>query len=116
MALEKESVVRARLDGVDDVASGFGKIGQSGAPQARRWPRGSPRLRGSSRTPSKTSSATFGHVVTAAGAINFAGAVAQAHQLEDAVARACVASHRSFRSVGEPIDDLSGDMNELPTG
>src|SRR5262249_45684668 len=115
MSLEKESVVRARLDGVDDVASGFNKIGQSGSAAGATLAKGVTSAAGAVKDAIQGVVSDLGHGVTAARAINFAGAVAQTHQFEDAVARVGVASRRSFQSVGEVVNELSTDINELPT-
>jgi hypothetical protein len=114
MSLEKEATVRARLDGVDEVASGFNKIGQSGSSAGATISKGFVSAGGAIKDAVQSVVSGLGHVVTAAGAINFAGAVAQTHQLEDSVARVAVASRRGFQSVGEVVNDLSSDINELP--
>jgi hypothetical protein len=114
MSLEKEATVRARLDGVDEVASGFNRIGQSGSSASSTIGGGFKAAGGAIKDAVQGVISDLGHVVTAAGAINFAGAVAQAHQFEDVVARMGAASRTSFRSVGEVVNDLSTEMNELP--
>lgn len=110
----KESVVKARLDGVDDVTGGFQKIGRSaeeaGGKVGKGW-----KDAGAAIRDSVTGVVTdIAHVVNAATAINFAGSVAQVHQLEDSVARMAVATDRGFDAVKSSVNALSTDINELP--
>lgn len=114
MSVEKEATVRARLEGVDEVSRGFQKIGSSASDAGSTVEKGFKSAGGAIKDAVNGVVSDIGHVVTAAGAISFAGAIQGVHQFEESVARLGVGSGRSIQSVKDGVNELSAKINELP--
>lgn len=111
---DKEATVKARLDGVDEVARDFGRIKSAAADASSGVGKGWRDAGGAVRDAVQGVLNDVAHVVTAAASINFAASVSQVHQLEAATDRMGVASKRSIESVKDSVNQLSTKINELP--
>jgi hypothetical protein len=92
MSLQKDARITVGVDGAAETARALGAISDS--------------VQGIA--------SDIGHVVTAAGAISFAGAISQVHALEETVTRVAVAGRHSVGEVQAGVNELARGIGELP--
>lgn len=114
MSTEKSAVVRFRVEGDDEVSRAAGRV------QSAWQTAGSAIGSAFKGVGSAIGSAVqgvlsdLGHVVSAAGAINFASSIAQVQRFEDAVTRLGVGSGRSIAEVQGNMNALGRSIGEMP--
>lgn len=114
MSLEKEAAVRVRLTGDDEIAAATQKMSNAWGEVGTKATSAFKTMGGAVGGAIQGVLSDLGHVVSAAGAISFAGSVQSVERLEESVARMGVASGRSISSVQSSINSLSQEIGELP--
>lgn len=114
MSVEKEASVRVRLTGEDDVAQGAKRVSSAWAEVGRGAGTAFREMGSIVSSAVQGVVSDIAHVVTAAGAINLASAVAEVDQLERGFARLGIAAGVNFGAVQRDVNSLSQDINELP--
>lgn len=114
MGIEKEAAVRVKLTGDDEVAAQANKISSAWGEVATKAGGAFKSFGGAVTSAVQGVLSDLGHVVSAAGAISFAGSVAGVEKLEESFSRLAVGTGRSFNSIQGEINTLARDINEMP--
>lgn len=114
MGVEKEAGVHVKLTGDEEVAAATKKMSNAWGEVGQKAGDAFKAAGGAIGNAVQGVLSDIGHVVSAAGAISFAGSVASVERFEDSVARLGVASGRSIGSVQSGINELAQEIGEMP--
>lgn len=115
MSVEKEAGVRVKVTGEQDVAQAASRISSAWGEVGTKATAAFKGLGSAVNGAVQGVLNDLGHVVTAAGAISFAGSVQSVEKFEDSIGRLATASRSSFSSAQAGINSLAQEIGEMPS-